>query len=124
MKAIVETTSNIMLVDAGTKDFLPEDRPAVMTMTQFLQTRIGKGDVRVLAADLPNEANDADFVEYLKDAEKTDLAIASYVSSFQSSDREELEARANELKIKFRSNISDEGLAEKIAEAEAAKAEG
>lgn len=119
MKAIVETTSNIMLVDAGTKEFLPEDRPAVMTMTQFLQSRIGKGDVRVLAADLPADANDADFEGYLQESENEELAIAAYVSSLRSGDREALEARAKELKVKFRSNISDEGLAEKIAEAEA-----
>lgn len=83
MKAILETIGDIMLVDPQTREVLPEDRPAVMTWTQFLEARTGAGQIRVLHSGLPAEASDEEFKQFLKDAEDTELAIASFCSCFE-----------------------------------------
>lgn len=92
MKVIAKTTSSILLLDPTTRDILPAGRPAVITWTQFFQARTGLGQIEVLQNGLPNEANDADFLQYLKEAEDEDLAIASYASLFLDEEEEEKSA--------------------------------
>ena len=82
MKTIAKTTTPIMLIDPQTRDVLQE-RPSVVTWTQFLEARTGKGQIKVLAADLPAEATDADFQKYLDEAENEELAVASFVSQYE-----------------------------------------
>lgn len=120
MKIIAKTTGPFELLNTN-KEFLTAEKPHVVTETQFIVQRAAKGQVKILANELPAEASDEEFQDYLKDAENEDLAVASYVSKFAEGTlppREELEARAEELGVTFRSNISDKKLAEKIKEAE------
>jgi len=81
MKVIAKTTGPFMLMDTQTNDLLVDYEPRVVTWTQFKEARSGKGQIKSLASNLPNEANDADFQEYLAEAGDEDLAVASYVSA-------------------------------------------
>jgi hypothetical protein len=116
MKAIAKTKMPINLIDPQHHDLL-EETPRVVIWTHFKEARTGAGQIKVLAADLPDEANDEEFQKYLTDAEDVDLAVAAYVSSFDDTNRDSLEAEATELGIKFQANLGDEKLAERIAAA-------
>ena len=83
MKLIIETTGNFQLMLP--KDELAHyDRPSVVSPSGFLDSRISVGQVKVLAGNLPDMANDSDFVAYYKDSGRdADLAVSAYVSSFE-----------------------------------------
>lgn len=85
MKRIVETTGSFMLVDPTYGGIIWDDRPCVVKWSSFFEARTGAGEIRVLHTDLPEEATDEEFLEYLNDAGKADLAVASFVSKFTES---------------------------------------
>tara|TARA_R110002072_G_scaffold23791_6_gene81599 strand:+ start:224 stop:562 length:339 start_codon:yes stop_codon:yes gene_type:complete len=87
MKTIVETKGDFMLVDPYTGDVIEDTRPSVVTFSPFIETRVANGQVKALATDLPEEANDADFVEYWK--EKPDMAVDAYASEFAAEEEPE-----------------------------------
>lgn len=62
MKAIVETKGTFQLMDPGLNQFIPHNRPAVVTVTPFIQTRLGLGQLTVVAGSLPDIASDAELV--------------------------------------------------------------
>ncbi|MCG7628998.1 hypothetical protein MHM88_14395 [Epibacterium sp. MM17-32] len=83
MKAIAKTSQSIMLVDPQTREILTHDKPSVVTWTQFLEARTGKGQIKILASDLPTEASDTEFQKFLAEADgKEDLAVEAYLSTF------------------------------------------
>lgn len=126
MKVIAKTTSAINLIEPMTRELL-EEIPRVVHWSQFLESRTGKGQIKVLASDLPDEATDKEFQGFLDESDgDVDLAVEAYKSTFEMDEdepelpifsREELEKQAAELKVQFKSNISDEKLAERVAEA-------
>lgn len=95
MKAIAYTTSNFELYDPTTREVIQEV-PRVIEWTRFYESRTGAGQIKILASDLPDEADDAVFQEFLKEAESEDgdtvaLAVAAYLSSFEEEEEEEEE---------------------------------
>lgn len=81
MKALVETTTNSILVDALTGDVVEWNRPSVVTWSSLLEARTGAGHLRVIHANLLDEATDQDFVDCLAACDgKVDLAIEAYLS--------------------------------------------
>ena len=119
MKIIAKTTGPFALLDSLTRDLLEEHTPSLVTMTNFIESRIAKGEIKVLASNLPNDADPEEFKTFLQDSGNVTLAVASFVSKFEDqSGREALEARARELGVEFRSNISDEKLAARVKSAE------
>ena len=116
MKAIAKTTKPIMLIDPVTKEVLEQGAPTLVTWTHFFEARTGAGQIKVLAGDLPDTAEDKDFQEFLRDADNETLAVAAYISMFEAPtiDRDQLVTEAEALELTFRKNISDEKLAEKI----------
>ena len=122
-KVIAKTSGAFELFDLGTKVTLSVS-PSLVPWTHFLEARAGRGEVEVLANNLPMSADPAEWLEFLAECkDDLDLAIASFVAAAKGEkveapsdyDRADLEAQANELGIKFKSNISDEKLAERIA---------
>lgn len=83
MKVIAKTTTNIMLVDPVTKAILEQSPPRVVPWSVFFEARTGRGQIKILANDLPNEASDEEFQEFLKDSKDETLAVASFVSVFE-----------------------------------------
>jgi hypothetical protein len=137
MKSIIKTIGAISLMDPQTKEFIT-NAPRVAVWSHFLEARTGKGQLKVLAADLPKEATDEDFQAFLAESDqREDLAVASFVSQFlddededekepdpvKSQERIDLEAKAGEMGVKFRANITDEKLTERVADATKASAE-
>lgn len=83
MKALVETTSNIMLIDPLTGDIVEWNRPSVITWSSFMDGRVGARKAKVLCAKLKEETTDQDFIDHLKASDgKLELAVASFISSF------------------------------------------
>lgn len=84
MKAIAKTADPIMLIDPQTREILTMDKPSVVTWTQFLEARTGKGQIKILASGLPDEASDAEFQKFLAEADgKEELAVESFKSTFE-----------------------------------------
>ena len=86
MKSLVKPTSSIMLLLAG-GEIVHSDRPSVVTVTDFVSSRIASGVLETVASGLPDTATDAQFMAYRKACRtngKVDepLALASFLSSF------------------------------------------
>ena len=83
MKVLVETTSNIMLLDPNTGDAIDDVVPTLTVWTAFLEARAGLGQVRVLHRGFTEDATNDEWLEYLKACEgKLDMAIQSFVSKY------------------------------------------
>lgn len=78
MKFLIETTGDFMLYDVLNMQCVESDRPSVVADGPFLQAQMGLKNVRILIPDLPDEATDAEWVDWLKASEAVDLAVASY----------------------------------------------
>lgn len=79
-KILVETTGSFMLSDPQMKQEIPANRPAVATYSNFVGQRAGINQITILATDLPEDANDADFLSYWKEDKET--AVDAYLSKF------------------------------------------
>lgn len=83
MKVLVETTSNIMLLDPNTGDAIDDVVPTLTVWTAFLEARTGLGQVRVLHRGFTEEATNKEWLDYLKESNgNLDLAIPAFVSAF------------------------------------------
>ena len=80
MKSIVKPIESIMLINPETREVVWNNRPSVVTWTNFIAQNVGAGVLSVLATDLPEEADDEAFEAYFKEA--PEMAVDSYVSSF------------------------------------------
>lgn len=85
MKHLIETVGPHMLMDPYTGEQIAYNRPSVVTYTPFTATRIAAGVIKLLAADISDEASDDFFLEYWNDSDgKQDLAVAAFMSKFGS----------------------------------------
>ena len=83
MKVLLETTSNIMLIDPNTGDLIDETVPTLTEWTAFLEQRAGLGQIRVLHRGFQPEASNDEWLDYLKASDgKVDLAMDSFISVF------------------------------------------
>jgi hypothetical protein len=80
-KFLVETKGNIMLWDFSTKTEIHKGRPTVVPLSNFINRNATCGNLKVLATDLPDTADDAEFAEYW--AEASDIAVEAYLSQFE-----------------------------------------
>lgn len=82
MKVLVETTSNILLLDPHTGDAIDDAVPTLTEWTSFLDARTGLGQVRVLHRGFKEEATNEAWLDCLKQSGDLQLAIAAFVSEF------------------------------------------
>ena len=82
MKVLVETTSNIMLLDPNTGDAIDDSVPTLTLWTAFLETRTGLGQVRVLHRGFREEATNADWLDCLKESGDLVLALDAFIAEF------------------------------------------
>lgn len=93
-KLIVETTGPFMLM-LGAAGEVPHNRPAVVSTGSGVDQQIAIKALKVLAGDLPDEANDADFAGFFQSSEgDVPLAIEAYVSTFATGDSPDEKAEA------------------------------
>ncbi|RWD47493.1 hypothetical protein [Mesorhizobium sp.] len=83
IKLLAETKGSFQLHDlAHMGQRIHARRPSVVDNSHFIQDRIGRAQVRVIA-ELRPEATDADFVGYLKESEgDMQLAIDAFLAEF------------------------------------------
>ena len=101
MKCIVETTGEFMLLNIPTMEEIPADRPAVVFLTPFIDVRINRKELKVLARDLPKHASDEDFAEVfntMKDDKKAAVAAfcAEYGIDVEGNKLDEMEVEVKE----------------------------
>jgi hypothetical protein len=82
MKVLVETTSNIMLLDPNTGDVIDDAVPTLTVWTAFLEARAGLGQVRLLHRGFREEATNEAWLDCLKQSGNLELAIPAFVSEF------------------------------------------
>jgi hypothetical protein len=81
---LVETTSDILLVDPHSGDLIENNRPSVVAWTSFVEARIGVGQIRLIAGRLIETATDEEFLKYFAECEgNLDLAVESFLSEFE-----------------------------------------
>lgn len=80
VKHLIETKGAFMLIDPQTRQVIPENRPSVVTSTTFLEERISKGQVSLVAADISEGATDEEFATYW--TEKPEIAVEAFLSKF------------------------------------------
>lgn len=84
MKHLIETKGAFMLMDPQTNQLVPENRPCVVRSTTFLEERIAKGHLTLVAADIPEEATDVEFEAYW--VENAEIAVEAFLSKFDEAD--------------------------------------
>lgn len=83
MKHIVQATQPIVLMDPNNGQIV-EQKPSLITHTQFIAVRIGLGEIKILVADVPDEATNEEFQKFIVDSEGNhDLAIDSFMSQYK-----------------------------------------
>lgn len=81
MKVLIETTSNIMLIDPNTGDVIDDMVPTLTVWTAFLESRAGLGQVRVLHRGFKDEATNEDWLDTLKQSGgQIDLAVDAFIA--------------------------------------------
>jgi hypothetical protein len=84
MKMIVETVGSIQCMGSlmAGGDAVPHNRPAVVEATTYIQMKAASGVIKILAQDVPDNANDAEFAGFWLSAKgDTELAVESYLAS-------------------------------------------
>ncbi|MBN9548149.1 MAG: hypothetical protein J0H31_04500 [Alphaproteobacteria bacterium] len=83
IKLLAETKGSFQLHDLAHKgQRIQARRPSVVENSHFIQDRIGRGQVRIIA-ELKPHATDEDFVGYRKESEGDDqLAIDAFLAEF------------------------------------------
>lgn len=83
MKVLVETTSNIMLLDPNTGEAIDDVVPTLATWTAFLEARTGLGQVRVLHRGFREDSTNEAWLDCLKQSDgKLDLAVDAFIAEF------------------------------------------
>lgn len=83
MKVLIETRGSFMLVDPYTGDQVRPHRPHVVTHTPFIETRIANKQLRLVNAEITDEATDEEFATFWAEAEgDRELAVESFVAKF------------------------------------------
>lgn len=82
MKLIVTTTRPIVLIDPNNSHVISQ-RPSITPSNQFIVARIGLGDVKILASELPDEATNEELQKFLSNSDEDyELAVQAYMSKF------------------------------------------
>ncbi|RWM90005.1 MAG: hypothetical protein EOR84_22615 [Mesorhizobium sp.] len=83
IKLLAETKGSFQLHDLAHKgQRIHARRPSVVDNSHFIQDRIGRAQVRIIA-ELKPEATDADFVGYMKESDgDMQLAIDAFLAEF------------------------------------------
>ncbi|KQS84260.1 hypothetical protein [Rhizobium sp. Leaf383] len=84
-KILAETTGEFALIDLSVGQHIAPHRPSVVLMTDFVIARTTLNQIAKIA-ELPDEAADADFEGFWLESGDRDLAISSFLSTFEQED--------------------------------------
>ena len=121
-KIIIETIGSFMYVDVNNGFVIPSHRPCVAELTTFIESRIADDKIKLLSAGytLPKEANDDDFLTFLKESKgNNELAITSYISSLGEKIADAGKPSKAEIEAKKKAEAEAEEAAKLEAEAKA-----
>lgn len=108
MKCIVETTGNFGLINTN-GEYIESYRPTVTKQTIFIEQKLVRGDLKVLAKALPKDANDADFLKFYEDSKKSvPLSVEAYCATFGRNAAGELIESINETATEKKKRLQKE----------------
>lgn len=121
MKLIVTVVGDFTYINPQIVDeVMYNHKPCLVTKTDFVQSLIIDGKIDVLAKDLPEDAAQEAFDEYLSSSKgDVELAVASFVSSFEGAS--ELEVKKEDKKAAKAAEKAAKEAAEKEAKEAAEK---
>ncbi len=83
MKLLVKTTGDFMFADPSTRCEIAWNRPSVCQPSNFIQSHMAQGRLKLLSNELSDEATDAEFAQFLTEASgDSDLAVAAFIAKF------------------------------------------
>lgn len=89
-KLLVETTGKFMFLDSQARQEIQSHRPSVVVASEFVSTRMGRGELKLLSNELQEESTDKEFnVYFLEAGRDKELAVASFLSKFAFEKKEE-----------------------------------
>lgn len=89
IKALVQTEGNFQFVDPTNRQVVSAFRASVVFVTQFIQTKIASGALRILVSPLPSDLTDEGFkvmLDELGSIERVLLRISPDQASFKDSE--------------------------------------
>lgn len=78
-KAIVETVGDFVLVCPQTNQMVPFHRPAVVEVTTFFFARLGIGQLKTVADNLPDFADDKELAEAIQKEGSVKAGVELYL---------------------------------------------
>lgn len=82
MKVLAETKGDYQLYDFSTGGMVAAHRPSVVSMSTFLQDRVGREQVRIFG-ELKSEASDDDFKTLFDEADgNKQFAVDAFLAEF------------------------------------------
>lgn len=83
MKAIVETVGDFMLICPQTNQMIPFHRPAVVEVTNFFFARLGIGQLKTIADNLPDFASDKELVDAIQQEGSAQAGVELYLLTLE-----------------------------------------
>jgi hypothetical protein len=104
MKSLVQTTSDIFLIDPLSGDEIAWNRPSLIRWTSFVDTRTGLGQIEVIKAGIPDQFTDEDFLKFWNDSDrKPELAIEAFRAYVEAQVEAKPDAPLKDIKPAFKS---------------------
>ena len=83
MKSIVKPTAEHMYMDAHNGQVIEAFRPSVISTTNYTNTLLASGKIKLLASNLTDDATDEEFAKFVTESKGDhDLAVSSFESKF------------------------------------------
>lgn len=84
MKNIVITSGQFSLLHLETRTDVKKGVPTILPVDGWVSNKISQEVLKVLAAGVPEEANNEDLYRFFIESDKdVDLAVASYLATFE-----------------------------------------
>lgn len=81
---LIKTTETHFYMDPHTRADIQAFRPSVVPTSNFINMLMGQGKIKLIEADLTEDATDAEYEKYFKECDKDErLATESFLSKFQ-----------------------------------------
>lgn len=112
MKILCETNGSFQLVDFGNGgDVIKADRPSVVSGSPFVSARAALGQLKVLG-NVNDEATDAEFEEYFKASDSSELAVASFLEAYSTEVTKKVSKRKGKAEVETEAETDDAGASE------------
>ncbi len=94
MAYLVETIGSIGLLDPYTLESISSTRPGILHNAEFVNMAIGRRQLKIISADLPEKVTDKEFNKFWNESagskDRKGLAVESFLSKYTPSEAPDL----------------------------------